>query len=123
MRSAFSNSVTAWPARASCWAQAMPAGPEPTTATRLPVFFAGTSGAIQPSSQPRSTIEHSIDLMVTGLSSMFSVHEASQGAGQMRPVNSGKLLVECRTSSASCQRSRRTSSFQSGIRLLTGQPL
>jgi hypothetical protein len=61
--------------------------------------------------------------MVTGLSSMFSVHEASQGAGQMRPVNSGKLLVECRTSSASCQRSRRTSSFQSGIRLLTGQPL
>jgi hypothetical protein len=43
-----------------------------------------------------STIAHSIVLMVTGVSSMFSVHEASQGAGQMRPVNSGKLLVECR---------------------------
>ena len=40
MRSAFSNSVTLWPARASCWAAAMPAGPEPTTATVLPVFFA-----------------------------------------------------------------------------------
>ena len=32
---------------------------------------------------------------------MFSVQAASQGAGQMRPVNSGKLLVECRSSSAS----------------------
>ncbi len=101
----------------------MPAGPEPTTATRLPVLRAGTNGAIQPSSQPRSTMAHSIDFMVTGLSSMLSVQAASQGAGQMRPVNSGKLLVECSTSSASRQRSRRTSSFQSGIRLLTGQPL
>ena len=27
---------------------------------------------------------------------MFSVQASSQGAGQMRPVNSGKLLVECR---------------------------
>ena len=61
--------------------------------------------------------------MVTGLSSMFSVQDASQGAGQMRPVNSGKLLVECSTSSASRQRSRRTSSFHSGMMLLTGQPL
>ena len=38
---------------------------------------------------------HSIVLMVTGLSSMFSVQDASHGAGQTRPVNSGKLLVEC----------------------------
>ena len=52
---------------------------------------------IQPSSQPRSTMAHSIVLMVTGLSSMLSVQAASHGAGQMRPVNSGKLLVECRT--------------------------
>jgi truncated hemoglobin YjbI len=41
-----------------------------------------------------STIWHSIDLMVTGESEMFRVHEASQGAGQTRPVNSGKLFVE-----------------------------
>src|SRR5207248_3348729 len=95
MRSAFSNKVTECPARANCWAQAMPAGPEPTTATRLPVRRAGTSGAIQPSCQPRSTIAHSMVLIVTGLSSMFSVQLASHGAGQMRPVNSGKLLVEC----------------------------
>jgi hypothetical protein len=27
---------------------------------------------------------------------MFSVQAASQGAGQTRPVNSGKLLVLCR---------------------------
>ncbi len=39
---------------------------------------------------------HSMDLMVTGTSMMLSVQAASHGAGQMRPVTSGKLLVECR---------------------------
>src|SRR5215468_9992971 len=38
IRSAFSNTTTAWPARASCWAAARPAGPEPTTATLRPVL-------------------------------------------------------------------------------------
>ncbi len=74
----------------------MPAGPEPITETFLPVLRAGGSGTIQPSSQPRSTIAHSIVLMVTGVSIRLSVQEASHGAGQTRPVNSGKLLVECR---------------------------
>jgi hypothetical protein len=45
-------------------------------------------------------------LIVTGLSSMLSVQLASHGAGQMRPVNSGKLLVECSVSSALCHCSR-----------------
>ena len=45
----------------------------------------------------------SIDLMPTGSLLMFSVQAASHGAGQIRPVNSGKLLVECRMSIASCQ--------------------
>jgi hypothetical protein len=54
---------------------------------------------------------------------MFSVHAASQGAGQMRPVNSGKLLVECSVSDAHCASCRGTTrSFQSGMMLLTGQP-
>ena len=43
---------------------------------------------------------HSIVLMVTGVSMMFRVQAASQGAGQTRPVNSGKLLVDWRFSSA-----------------------
>ena len=72
-------------------------------ATFLPVFAAGGSGLIQPFSQARSTMAHSMVLMVTGLSSMLSVQEASHGAGQMRPVNSGKLLVECRLREASSQ--------------------
>ncbi len=72
----------------------MPAGPEPTTATFLPVLSGLTCGVTQPSSNPLSMIAHSIDLMFTGVSGMFSVHAASHGAGQMRPVNSGKLLVE-----------------------------
>ena len=81
-------------------AAAIPAGPDPTTAMPFPVRCAGTSGLIQPSAQPRSTMLHSMDLMVTGLSSMLRVHASSQGAGHMRPVNSGKLLVECSVSNA-----------------------
>ncbi len=46
-------------------------------------------------------IAHSIVLMVTGVSWMLSVQDASQGAGQMRPVISGKLLVESRLRAAS----------------------
>ena len=40
-------------------------------------------------------IVFSICLMVTGGSLMPSTQAASHGAGQMRPVNSGKLLVAC----------------------------
>ena len=50
----------------------------------------------------------SMDLMPTASVLMFSVQAASQGAGQMRPVNSGKLLVECSTSIASRQWPRYT---------------
>jgi hypothetical protein len=71
----------------------------------------------------RSMIETSTCLMVTGSWLMPSTHADSHGAGQSRPVNSGKLLVACRRSMASCQRSRYTRSFQSGMRLPSGQPL
>ena len=62
-------------------------------------------------------------LMPTGSSLTLSVHAASQGAGQTRPVNSGKLLVWCSTSMAPCQSPRYTRSLKSGMMLLTGQPL
>ena len=106
MRSFFSNTVTSWPARASCCAAARPAGPEPTTATFLPVLAFGGCGMTQPSAQARSMMACSIDLMPTGSSLTFSVQAASHGAGQTRPVNSGKLLVECSTSIALFQSSR-----------------
>src|SRR3979490_553369 len=101
----------------------MPAGPEPTTATALPVLTAGTSGLIQPAATARSAIAHSMVLIATGLSSMLSVQDASHGAGQTRPVTSGKLLVVWRLRAASCQLPRYTKSFQSGIWLFTGQPV
>ncbi len=122
MRSLFSNTVTSCPARASCCAQASPAGPEPTTATFLPVLCAAGCGRTQPSSQALSMIACSIDLMPTGSSLMRSTQDSSQGAGQMRPVNSGKLFVECRVSIAPFQSWRYTRSFQSGMMLFTGQP-
>ena len=59
--------------------------------------------ASSPCAMARSAISHSIVLMVTGFSSMLSVQEASHGAGQTRPVTSGKLLVECRLRAASSQ--------------------
>src|SRR3546814_5083097 len=123
MRLFFSNTVPEWPARASCWAQAKPAGPEPTTATFLPVLLAGGCGVTQPWAQPLSIMVCSIDLMPTASLLMLSVQAASQGAGQTRPVNSGKLFVECSTSSARRQSCLYTRSFQSGMMLLTGQPL
>ena len=76
----------------------------------------------QPSSQPLSMMKCSIDLMPTGSLLMLSVHAASHGAGHTRPVNSGKLLVECSVSSACRHERRYTRSFQSGMMLLTGQP-
>jgi hypothetical protein len=65
----------------------------------------------------------SIDLMPTASSFTLSVQAASQGAGQMRPVNSGKLLVLCSTVMAFFQSPRYTRSLKSGMMLLTGQPL
>ena len=65
----------------------------------------------------------SIDLIPTASSFTFKVHAASQGAGQMRPVNSGKLLVLCNTSIAERQSFWNTNSLKSGMMLLTGQPL
>ena len=106
MRSARSKTVTRWPARLSWAAAARPAGPEPTTATFLPLRTSGGDGTTQPSSKPLSMIATSMALMVTGGSMMPSTQEPSHGAGQTRPVNSGKLFVWCRRSSASFQRPR-----------------
>jgi hypothetical protein len=66
-------------------------------------------------------ISHSICLIVTGDSCRLSTQEPSHGAGHSFPVNSGKLLVACSRSIASCQSSRRARSFHSGIRFATGQ--
>ena len=76
------------------------------TATRFPVRCDGGSGTIQPSAKPRSTMEHSMVLMVTGLPLIPSTQEPSHGAGHTRPVNSGKLLVLCNCARASFQWSR-----------------
>ena len=60
MRSFFSNTVTAWPARASCCAQASPAGPEPMTATFRPVRCDAGCGFTQPSA-PRLVDDRVLD--------------------------------------------------------------
>src|SRR5439155_14636496 len=101
----------------------MPAGPEPTTATRLPVLRGATSGPTHPSSHAWSMMCFSMFLIVTGLSLMLRTHASSHGAGQMQPVKSGKLFGEWGRSIASRQRPRYTRSFQSGMMFPSGQPL
>ena len=76
---------------------------------------------IQPSFQARSTIAYSTCLIVTASSLIARTHADSHGAGQIRPVNSGKLLVAWSWSIASRQWPVRTRSFQSGMRLPSGQ--
>ena len=72
-----------------------------------PVLPERRSGRTQPSSKPRLMIAFSICLIVTASPSLISsTHAASHGAGQRRPVNSGKLLVRWSSRIASSQRSR-----------------
>ena len=62
MRSARSSTTTSWPARVSCWAAASPAGPEPMTATRLPVLTVGTLRR-DPALVPRPVDDLDLDLL------------------------------------------------------------
>ena len=59
----------------------------------LPGAFSGGSGLIQPCSKACSMMLSSMFLIVTGLLLMPRTQASSHGAGQTRPVNSGKLLV------------------------------
>lgn len=81
MRSARSNTVTWCPALVSCCAAARPAGPDPTTATFLPVILSGIIGTTQPSAKALSMISTSTCLMVTGSWLIPSTQDASHGAG------------------------------------------
>mmetsp|Transcript_12789 Transcript_12789/g.38588 ORF Transcript_12789/g.38588 Transcript_12789/m.38588 type:complete len:263 (-) Transcript_12789:241-1029(-) len=122
-RSSRSYTVTLWPSWFRQSAAASPAGPDPTTATRMPERVLGMRGVIQPSSKPRSTIEYSIFLIVTGESTSPATHAPSHGAGHTRPVNSGKLFVCDNRSSACFHWSWYTNELNSGIKLLIGQPV
>src|SRR5215217_7313099 len=64
----------------------------------------------------------SISSMDTGALLIPNTHADSHGAGQILPVNSGKLLVLSNTVVASCQSPLYTASLNSGITLPRGQP-
>src|SRR5690606_23002988 len=91
--SLLSKTVTQCPALFNWAAAARPAGPDPIIATRLPVLLFGGLGLIYPFSKAVSAIVFSIYSIVTGLLLILRTQLASHGAGQIRPVNSGKLLV------------------------------
>ena len=63
----------------------------------------GQTGTVLQTVQATQTSEVSTSgtsFIDTGLSVKLRVHAASHGAGQILPVNSGKLLVECNVSKA-----------------------
>src|SRR3546814_6467012 len=64
----------------------------------------------------------SISSMSTGGRLMPSTQADSQGAGQIRPVNSGKLLVDVNILYASSHLPSYTASLNSGMTLPRGQP-
>lgn len=76
------------------------------TATVLPESRSGGCGVTSPLPHALSMMETSTFLMVTAGWLMPSTHADSHGAGQSRPVNSGKLFVACRRSDAADQSSR-----------------
>ncbi len=76
------------------------------TATVLPERRSGGWGVTSPLSHALSMMETSTFLMVTAGWLMPSTHADSHGAGQSRPVNSGKLLVACSRSEAASQSPR-----------------
>ena len=123
-RSSRSNTVTRAPRRASSHAATRPAGPEPTTATVGTPSPAGSKRCGPPLAHSWSLIARSLSWIVVGWPSTEPrLHAASHSAGHTRLVNSGMGEVSDRRSAASSQRPRYTSSFHSGIRLCSGQPL
>src|SRR5688572_15974208 len=101
----------------------MPAGPEPITATFLPERRLGFCGCTKPLLNAISIICFSISSIATGGWLIPNTQADSQGAGHIRPVNSGKLFVEFNISYASNQSLRYTASLNSGIMFPKGQPL
>ena len=123
-RSSRSNTVTRAPRRASSHAATRPAGPEPITATVGASSPAGSKRRGPPFAHSWSLIARSLSWIVVGWPSTEPrLHAASHNAGHTRLVNSGMGEVSDRRSTASSQRPRYTSSFHSGIRLCSGQPL
>ena len=76
-----------------------------------------------PLAKARSMMLTSTCLIVTAGWLMPSTHAVSHGAGQSRPVNSGKLFVAWRRSMAWRHSPFHARSFHSGMRLPSGQPL
>ena len=83
------------PTRARRSAQARPAGPAPTTATRLPVGVTRDRSGRQPSASAASTMYFSTAPIVTAPKPSLSVHAPShrRSCGQTRPQTSGSGLV------------------------------
>ena len=99
MRSARSSTTTSWPARVSCWAAASPAGPEPTTATRLPVFTVGMLGR-DPALVPRPVDDLDLDLLDRDRVGVDAEHarrlarRRAQPAGELGEVVGGVQPVD-----------------------------
>src|SRR5699024_7588843 len=104
-----------YPNKFNSSAAVKPAGPLPIIATFSSKRVFGTFGLTIPISYASSIIVRSIPLIATESLFIANTQDDSQGAGQTRPVNSGKLLVSDNLSKASSKSFLYTKSFHSGI--------
>ena len=101
MRSSFSKTVTSWPRARELLRRGEPRGSRADDGARCPRPARRLARGQRRLEHRWRAMARSTSLMVTGAPSRFSTHEASHGAGQTRPVTSGKLLVACSDRAAS----------------------
>ena len=107
---AFSLGGTAllWRRLASLWRPGSAERTARTMAGVCDVMFPGGDGLPGASAlglHDRVLATPDLQALITKGVAWLDKYAASQGAGHRRPVNSGKLLVACSRSMASCQRS------------------
>ncbi|CDE84505.1 unknown [Coraliomargarita sp. CAG:312] len=118
----FSNTTTSCPHLFNASAAASPEGPDPMTATRIPVWTRVLKGSTYPRLKAFSIISYSICRMATGSKFMPAQHAASQRAGHTREVNSGNGDVWESRKYASRSRFSPTALLNSCIGFPSGQP-
>ncbi len=121
--SSFSKIVASWPATASAWAQASPAGPAPTIATRLPLGAARLNGVL-PVAICASTAWRCSRPIRTGLPSAASRTQASShkvSVGQTRAHMPPMMLALRIVSAAPSGLPAATWRMKSGMSIEVGQ--
>ena len=102
-----------------------PAGPEPTTATRMPVGGASSGVEAVPCTRSQSATKRSMRPIATGSPRLATTHTTSHcsSCGQTRPQIAGRVLVSLSLTSEPATSPWRSRSMKAGMSIPTGHPL